>query len=102
MNKLTLALIVALFSGSASASGFTGWGGDLDGNYEPVTIGSTDTTARYGGPIDIDAVYADLDGGFDQGHFSATDMASNIKLDLEGPFDVHADLDGNSDVASDV
>jgi hypothetical protein len=102
MNKLTIALIVALSSSYASASDFTAWGGDLDGNYQPVAIGSTDATTRYGGPIGIDMAYASLDGAFDEQHFSAADMTSNIRLDLEGSFDVHADLDGNSDVAGDV
>ena len=102
MNKLTFALVVALSSGYASASDFTAWGGDLDGHYQPVVIDSTETTVRYAGPINTEEAYATLDGAFDEQHFSASDMTSNIRLDLEGPFDVHADLDGNSDLAGDV
>ena len=102
MNKLTFALVVALSSGYASASDFTAWGGDLDGHYEPVTIGSIDIVARLGGAIDLDEVYADLDGSFDEEHFSPFDTVSNSKLDLGGPFDAHADLDGYSEFAGDV
>jgi hypothetical protein len=98
MNKLTLALIVALSSGYASASNITTWGGDLDGHFEPISIGSSDTAVS---PVDIEAAYKGLDGDIDE-HAFTTGMSSSVQIEMDDTGKPYADLDGNSDLSGDV
>ena len=101
MNKLTFALIVALSSGYASASDLTTWGGDLDGYFEPISIGSIDTAARHDGPVDMEAAYKGLDGDLDE-HIFASGVSSSFQLEMFDQDEAYAGLDGDSEFIGDV